>query len=1357
MGLVILAVLASCTKADEPYVDSSILSLSASVEQNTELSTKVGFTAGEANFFWTKGDKIGVQTDKSGGFQAMTLDFNDKGKANGIFSGSISGTPQGYAIYPYGSQGTHSMNGSTLTYNLPASYSYSSLDSEYANEDGNSHNMAMWGSINGSSVSFKHLGGVLAFVIEGLPQNTSDLKFTLNATNKINGTFTADLSQAEPVITTSSTDIDSEKSVSILFSTEENQTTGHFYIPVPVGEIGNLSVVVTNASDNELATGMWDNKEVERKDIIRFKISESSLSGGAGEVKSVSNVSDIDDDVLSTTEDNLSINVSNEVSGDNTILIPADLATETTTFSFASVSDNATIKIENAPSGEYGGKIIIEVPEDETIPNVEANVPDGEVYIKQGNITTLVVSSADNTTIIGDGVTVDVLTVNKGNVRIMKGGSVGNIERGESNDGGVTYIIYEGTIPSDVTDEELIKHISAAEWDLKQAAEKGGTYTLNADVVITNTLVIPSENTFALDLNGYTISQTKACTASYSMIENRGSLTISGNGKISFIDNGAGDPNFGWGSYTLTNYGTLVVEDATIENLSTQNEQDNVHMYCAIQQGHGAVSTTINSGVISTPTYRSVRINVGALEIKGGEFIGQVWLQPNQGDVTMKISGGEFSPCGNDKSSVFMTNVGENYTVTSANISGGKFNTKIGSSDATKEGVKGSVKGGIFTETAKTDTAVGLIAEGYNFEANTDGTYTLAPSFVKTSETSYIVYNLSGLKAFRDAVNGGNSFNGCTVKLAGELNLSGENWIPIGTSENPFQGTFDGGFTIKNLNIVETEAKEGKAYTGFFGYANNATIKNVTFENVNLNIACLDIDHSQGHIGAVAGSLEGTSTIENVTVCGDIKVEATFDANGASRVAVVAGGNSSGNVTMREVHVKANEGSYLKANNNVGALAGQLQVKNVFENCSSNIDVTGKKFFAGGIIGLAAGNSTFTNCHTTGDVTVTAGREGRANDHYRVGGIAGGWADGSNNVCTLTDCSYTGKISGTNADGSVANPLDYAGYVGRGYTLTNCAGSKVIIDGTSYVQADNKTFGIYIVNDVYEIGTAAALRWIANEVNAGNNYFTGKTVKMTNDIDLNNEEWIPIGSAYKDHGFCGNFDGNNKTIKNLKISNITPDSDGFVYAALFGVTEGTETNSNYVKNLNIENVNISAEGSIVSAAIAYPYYTTVENITVRGNVSIQGGDYTSGVLAYTRRCVDAKNLIITANSASAITGNNSVGGVISDIQMNGGLTANYSNFKASGLIITGNQCVGGISGIIASQTLDGATVENVSIKCQDVRKGSVAGALGGKSTIKNISVANVTGAENVVGATYDGGNEVVANGDVYEAKTDVGN
>ena len=81
--------------------------------------------------------------------------------------------------------------------------------------------------------------------------------------------------------------------------------------------------------------------------------------------------------------------------------------------------------------------------------------------------------------------------------------------------------------------------------------------------------------------------------------------------------------------------------------------------------------------------------------------------------------------------------------------------------------------------------------------------------------------------------------------------------------------------------------------------------------------------------------------------------------------------------------------------------------------------------------------------------------------------------------------------------------------------------------------------------------------------------------------------------------------------------------------------------------------------------------------------------------------------------------------------------------------ITGNKCVGGISGIIAKQNLDGATVENVALVCSDARVGVVAGSLGGTSTISNVTTSNVTGATATVGASYDSGYLVVKNGDVY--------
>ena len=452
----------------------------------------------------------------------------------------------------------------------------------------------------------------------------------------------------------------------------------------------------------------------------------------------------------------------------------------------------------------------------------------------------------------------------------------------------------------------------------------------------------------------------------------------------------------------------------------------------------------------------------------------------------------------------------------------------------------------------------------------------------------YVVNSAEGLaQVFEDAAADGD--NDVDVVLSGDIDLSAislfstekrSNWIPVGSSEEPFTGTFDGrGHTIKNLSLVETEAKEGKAYIGFFGYAKNATIKNVTFENVYINIPCLDIDHSQGHIGAVAGSLEGTSTIENVTVKGDIQVYATQTANGASRVAVVAGGNSLGDVTMKNVPVVANDGSYLIANNNTGALAGQLQGKSVFENCSSNIDVTVNKFFAGGIIGLAAGDQLFKNCHTTGDVAVVAGREGRAHDQYRVGGIAGGWADGATKVCTLENCSYTGNISGKNSDGSVAEPLDYMGYVGRGYTLNGCQGSKVVIDGTEFVQKYNTAdkAGIYTINT--PVSTADELVAALE---------AGEGVIFMNDIKI---DPAAMSNAYGKTGISvkngQTIDGNGYTL-NIKGAGGTWDS-------------GINTTGGVIRNITVTG---SFRGIFINHNSTHSEKVVLENVTIGGNGTV---------------------------------------------------------------------------------------------------------------------------------------------------------
>ena len=541
-----------------------------------------------------------------------------------------------------------------------------------------------------------------------------------------------------------------------------------------------------------------------------------------------------------------------------------------------------------------------------------------------------------------------------------------------------------------------------------------------------------------------------------------------------------------------------------------------------------------------------------------------------------------------------------------------------------------------------------------------------------TGETVAVIDSASDLAWLADFVNNGmiSSFatranNGVNFVLKADIDLDNMPWTPIGTSENNFVGTFDGnGHSIKNLNIVVTEAKEGKAYMGFLGYAKNAIIKNVVFENAYVNVECLDIDHSQGHIGAVVGSLEGTSTIENVTVKGDVQVYTTQDANGASRVAVIAGGNAFGDVTMKNVHVVANEGSSLIANNNVGALAGQLQGKMVFENCSSNINVTANKFFAGGLVGIAAGDSYIKNCHTTGNVSVVAGREGRHNDEYRVGGIAGGWADGKTKVFTLEGCTYSGEVSGKNSDGTVAEPLDYAGYVGRGYTLTNCAGSKVIIDGVAYIQKYDNVYGVYVNENGYDHIADGLCKndkeYVVLSANglvalAEQGLKAGDKVLLGANIDLAGVEFNGLDTFHPENN--NTFDGQNFTVSNWTNNSGASDM-GFIRNWV-----GT------IKNVKFENCHLKTSGR--SAIAAAKVYGNIENVTIN-NCSLEDSYWACGLVA---GLYNAGNISGCTVTNSSIKSNGGTGAIVGVINESAG-TRKVENCKVEGCTVNNTGAYG---------------------------------------------------------------------------------
>lgn len=137
---------------------------------------------------------------------------------------------------------------------------------------------------------------------------------------------------------------------------------------------------------------------------------------------------------------------------------------------------------------------------------------------------------------------------------------------------------------------------------------------------------------------------------------------------------------------------------------------------------------------------------------------------------------------------------------------------------------------------------------------------------------------------------------------------------------------------------------------------------------------------------------------------------------------------------------------------------------------------------------------------------------------------------------------------------------------------------------------------------VYKIETEWQLAWLAQEVNNGNN-FSGKTISLTNDIDLSavcgegKGNWTPIGTSSKK--FSGTFDGQGHTISGLYINEVGTVTSA-AYKGLFGYNTGK------IQNLVVTGkVHVKSKSNSLSkiAGVAGDNSGTVQNCGFYGAVT----------------------------------------------------------------------------------------------------------------------------------------------------------
>ena len=182
------------------------------------------------------------------------------------------------------------------------------------------------------------------------------------------------------------------------------------------------------------------------------------------------------------------------------------------------------------------------------------------------------------------------------------------------------------------------------------------------------------------------------------------------------------------------------------------------------------------------------------------------------------------------------------------------------------------------------------------------------------------------------------------------------------------------------------------------------------------------------------------------------------------------------------------------------------------------------------------------------------------------------------------------------------------------------------------IDVQKARLGIYTLEDLKAFRDAVnnrgdLARWTSRE--AGED-----VINLYMDIDLKNEEWIPIES------FDGTFNGNGHTISNLNLSATKPSG----YLGFFS----TANSNSEIKGLTIDGVTMTGDNRPVAAigAIAGLSYGSITDCHVKGRIQLIAGQYAGGIVGtYGGNYMDSKILAACTVQAEGgyITGKESLG------------------------------------------------------------------------------------------------------------------
>ncbi len=746
-------------------------------EINASMGTEGSRTAMNGNsVIWSEKDAISVFTQSGSNIYNNKYDLKDgAGSGNATFSGQMEGENpvKVVALYPYATDATYGNAKVALT--MKSTY-------EYAENSNNSAPMAcLIKPESSSTLAFKNAGALMSVTVNNIPAGYNKATLTSKAaTDNVSGTVPTLTGKAEITFDTGgnptlgmTNDGGNGNVITITFTaTTTGLTNKTFYFPIPVAEYPALEVAISKDGGDEKVLKTKGLK-AERSQRYTSTITLDEVSGSVpAEVSSVS-------DVAKALSSNNSVSVADVASTESSpaITLP-DKAADNMSISFDKISTTSAIKVAGTSSATNVAKeVLISVPQQasgQQSPKFEIELPKSTVTLAaNGEAATyeeVTATTAQNTLIVGKGVTVKKLIVKGGNVRVNKGATVSEIERGTGNTN--TYIIYKedgATLPSPIPDG--FTEVDAAIADLQNVAKEGGTYTLTKD--LEGDFIISAKNDVTINLNGYEITNKLGDTFTV----NKGSkLIINGNGTVDNITHAKA---------CIYNNGTVVLNGGTYtrsqENGESKAESGGNSYYNILNHGEmtinqnvevsqgGAYSSLIDNGYYNYGKKENDRVGYvegkgqpnPSLTINGGTFSGGINTIKNDDGATLtivngtftnmtqatvqnnhiaEIRGGEFNPTRSASHAVQTRYSDDTYDKGETTISGGTFN---GLMYVSGKSASLTITGGTFSD----PRALAYLGDNANVTVKLNADTELAKSMVVGKGTATIDLNNHTLTA----------------------------------------------------------------------------------------------------------------------------------------------------------------------------------------------------------------------------------------------------------------------------------------------------------------------------------------------------------------------------------------------------------------------------------------------------------------------------------------------------------------------------------------------------------------------------------------------------------------------------------